>query len=217
MSRFNRYEEDIHRLPSGWKRISYDADTRVYTFRDEKGALYQSAPGEEYGILTPISRNPPGTTSTRPGAFDESNSDNITPKRTGGRRGTTFQEMLPPAAIASSPSPVHSLSRSFSLGKRGTPATSDRSPHRTLFVEAVKKSTLPKVHVVVQNLRRSVTSARKPPSSTARGQPPANESEDTAALLRRSSRASSNITRSTSLSSTRSGTSTIRPNSPRRL
>lgn len=48
------------------KRIAYDADTRVYTFRDDEGKLYQGPPDEEYGRLTPIN---PGTID-RPDAFD---------------------------------------------------------------------------------------------------------------------------------------------------
>lgn len=49
------------------KRIGYDADTKVYTFRDRKGILYQGAPGADYGTLTPISNT--GVTA-RPGAFE---------------------------------------------------------------------------------------------------------------------------------------------------
>jgi hypothetical protein len=48
------------------KRIAYDADTQVYTFRDGKGKLYRGPPGEEYGRLTPINTG----TIDRPDAFD---------------------------------------------------------------------------------------------------------------------------------------------------
>lgn len=48
------------------KRIAYDADARVYTFRDDKGKLYRGPPGEEYGRLTPIDTG----TIDRPNAFD---------------------------------------------------------------------------------------------------------------------------------------------------
>lgn len=47
--------QDATRLPEGMNRIAYDADTGRYTFRDEKGVLYQGAPGEEYGVMTPVS------------------------------------------------------------------------------------------------------------------------------------------------------------------
>ena len=36
------------------RRVAYDADTQRYTFRDRSGQLYQSAPGEEYGVLKPV-------------------------------------------------------------------------------------------------------------------------------------------------------------------
>lgn len=46
--------QDAHRLPEGMRRIAYDADTQRYTFRDRSGQLYQSAPGEEYGVLKAV-------------------------------------------------------------------------------------------------------------------------------------------------------------------
>jgi len=39
------------------KRIGYDADTQQYLFSDPSG-LYQSAPGERYGVLRPFSESP---------------------------------------------------------------------------------------------------------------------------------------------------------------
>jgi hypothetical protein len=47
-------QQDSERLPTGMKRIGYDADTRVYTFQDENGVLYESEPGNAYGILRPV-------------------------------------------------------------------------------------------------------------------------------------------------------------------
>lgn len=47
------------------KRIGYDADTMIYTFRDEKGKIYHGPPGSDYGILTPVSHR-----QSRPEAFD---------------------------------------------------------------------------------------------------------------------------------------------------
>ncbi|OAX41094.1 hypothetical protein K503DRAFT_767959 [Rhizopogon vinicolor AM-OR11-026] len=55
MSRFTQFDEDSYRLPEGVKRIAYDADTQQYTFRDPSGQLYQNAPGENYGVLKPVS------------------------------------------------------------------------------------------------------------------------------------------------------------------
>ncbi|KAG1856293.1 hypothetical protein C8R48DRAFT_675092 [Suillus tomentosus] len=46
---------DSYRLPEGIKRISYDADTQQYIFRDRSGQLYQNPSGETYGVLRPVS------------------------------------------------------------------------------------------------------------------------------------------------------------------
>lgn len=48
------------------KRIGYDAGTRIYTFSDRDGKLYQGPPGEDYGVLKPMQRT---VTIARPGAF----------------------------------------------------------------------------------------------------------------------------------------------------
>jgi hypothetical protein len=46
--------QDEARLPEGMKRIGYDADTEIYTFEDTAtGRIYESAPGNRYGLLTP--------------------------------------------------------------------------------------------------------------------------------------------------------------------
>lgn len=50
------------------KRIAYDSDIRVYTFRDRAGVLYYGAPGEEYGVLT---TEPQKRYTSREGAFDD--------------------------------------------------------------------------------------------------------------------------------------------------
>ena len=47
-------------------RTGYDADTQVYTFRDDRGKLYEGSPRAQYGRLTPISTG----TIDRPNAFD---------------------------------------------------------------------------------------------------------------------------------------------------
>lgn len=50
------------------KRIGYDADTQVYTFRDHDGKLYKGEPGANYGVLTPVECI--AIESIREGAFD---------------------------------------------------------------------------------------------------------------------------------------------------
>lgn len=55
MSRFSRYDTDEERLPHGMTRVGYDDDTQVYTFKDNDGSYWESAPGSQYGQLTQIS------------------------------------------------------------------------------------------------------------------------------------------------------------------
>ncbi|KFA78262.1 hypothetical protein S40288_02692 [Stachybotrys chartarum IBT 40288] len=59
MSRFSHYDTDEERLPEGMKRVGYDADTQVYTFRDADGSFWESAPGCEYGRLTQVGHSSP--------------------------------------------------------------------------------------------------------------------------------------------------------------
>ncbi|KAI1268647.1 carbohydrate-binding module family 50 protein [Xylariaceae sp. FL1019] len=54
MSRWSEYDTDAERLPEGFERIGYDADTQVYTFRDAENKLWESAPGNRYGQLRPV-------------------------------------------------------------------------------------------------------------------------------------------------------------------
>ena len=46
--------KDSTRLPVGITRIAYDADTTRYMFQDMHGRRYIGAPGEEYGVMVPI-------------------------------------------------------------------------------------------------------------------------------------------------------------------
>jgi hypothetical protein len=48
------------------KRIAYDADAKVYTFRDREGNLWRGPPEHDYGELKPVPKSDP---VTRPGAF----------------------------------------------------------------------------------------------------------------------------------------------------
>lgn len=50
--------QDASRLPEGFERIGYDADTQVYTFKSADGDLYESAPGNRYGELWPVGQRP---------------------------------------------------------------------------------------------------------------------------------------------------------------
>lgn len=48
---YSRDFQDAERLPEGFERIGYDADTQTYTFRDASGRVYESEPGSRYGEL----------------------------------------------------------------------------------------------------------------------------------------------------------------------
>lgn len=47
--------QDSYRLPEGFIRVGYGADTQQYTYSDRSGNAYQGAPGAEYGTLEPVS------------------------------------------------------------------------------------------------------------------------------------------------------------------
>lgn len=52
MSRWSYYDTDEERLPEGFQRIGYDADSQTYTFRDTRdGSLWEGPVGVEYGEL----------------------------------------------------------------------------------------------------------------------------------------------------------------------
>ncbi|KII94214.1 carbohydrate-binding module family 50 protein [Plicaturopsis crispa FD-325 SS-3] len=55
MGRWTQYDEDEYRLPSGMKRVGYDADTSQYFFRDTSdGSLWRGAQGAEFGEMTKV-------------------------------------------------------------------------------------------------------------------------------------------------------------------
>ncbi|KAG5634658.1 hypothetical protein H0H81_001240 [Sphagnurus paluster] len=155
MGRWTQYEEDSYIMPEGIKRIAYDADTRVYTFRDENGKLYQGAPGAEGGLLTPVSN----TETSRPSAFESEmpRSPNAQSKL------TSFHDILPANSITSVTS---------SEGKPpNTPRIAvDKAP-RAQFVGAVRKVALPSMQGVVHSLRR-ISSKRQQDQPPEEGKSP---------------------------------------------
>nr|CAD70447.1 hypothetical protein [Neurospora crassa] len=55
MGRWKELDTDADRLPENMTRIGYDADTQVYTYRDNTdGTLWEGAPGATYGKLFPV-------------------------------------------------------------------------------------------------------------------------------------------------------------------
>ncbi|KAF8186381.1 hypothetical protein BJ912DRAFT_971585 [Pholiota molesta] len=187
-SRWTQEQEDAYRLPEGFKRIGYDADTRRYLFRDKHGVLYHSEPEMEYGTLTPMAPTNSAIESARPSAFSPSSSGSdrspsISPPL--GPIPRTFQDILPPELITSS-----TLS---DVNSRRLQASS--KPPRDRFVEAVRRSALPKMQGVVTNLRRSVTSIRRPRAATYTSL----TEEENRRLVRRESTSTTGLERSASI------------------
>lgn len=55
MSTYHDYDDDDqNRLPAGFKRVGYDADTEIYTYESAEGEMYRGAPGNRYGRLVPV-------------------------------------------------------------------------------------------------------------------------------------------------------------------
>jgi len=157
-SRWTQVDEDSYRLPEGMKRIAYDADTKVYTFRDRDGQLYMGPPGEDYGSLTPI---PKTTTITRRGAFADSDvavkRRSIDPQT----QPNSFHDFLPSHSITKATAPVDANPSPLSTSSSGSPEDSSKRSTRVLFTEAVRKTAIPKMQGVAYNLRRSMTSVRR--------------------------------------------------------
>ncbi|KAF1958510.1 hypothetical protein CC80DRAFT_546740 [Byssothecium circinans] len=63
MGRWTDADSDSGRLPEGFERIGYDADSQTYTFRDSNGTTYESLPGNRYGPLYPSGRPRPRLSS----------------------------------------------------------------------------------------------------------------------------------------------------------
>ncbi|RDB28149.1 hypothetical protein Hypma_001393 [Hypsizygus marmoreus] len=159
MGHWTHFEEDAFRLPEGMKRIAYDADTKRYTFRDSHGVLYQGAPEEDYGTLTPMSDV---GLDSRPGAFE---SDGPVPKPlfiNPDAAPSTFHDILP-ANLITSPSSSKDARNKSMWSPTSSKATGegDRSAPRARFNGAVWKAALPKMKGVADSLRRSVTPARR--------------------------------------------------------
>jgi hypothetical protein len=45
--------QDSYRLPDGFVRVGYDADTQSYIYQDSRGVSWEGGPGERYGSLRP--------------------------------------------------------------------------------------------------------------------------------------------------------------------
>ncbi|KAJ6591229.1 hypothetical protein DFH09DRAFT_1139058 [Mycena vulgaris] len=185
MGRWTQFDEDSTRLPEGMKRIGYDADTARYTFCDREGNTYLGPPHEEYGHLTLVgksSRPPSSRNDSRPQAFaSEKSKPTLSVHVQTSGSGQTFHDFLPAHLITSPSSAESALSAS--------PRTSESSAGAR-FRDTVRRTALPSMQNVVNNVRRSATTVRKPKDSEKNG------------LLRNGSKASSRLTRSNTSATT---------------
>ncbi|KAK0184502.1 hypothetical protein F5146DRAFT_1074825 [Armillaria mellea] len=138
MPRWSQHAEDSFRLPEGFKRIGYDADTMRYTFMDTHGKLYRSAPGEEYGTLMPVVFS---ASMDRPAAF-QVHGGKRSPKTSPAPR-LTFSDFLPPSAMTSA----------TSSSDQYAPA-----PPPSAYLTGAVRTALPKMQGVVQSIHRTITS-----------------------------------------------------------
>lgn len=157
--------QDSYRLPEGFTRIAYDADTALYTFRDRNGTLYEGPPRAAYGTLRPIQH----AHSSRPlfeggahpttrarGNADTSDADtrrsrsvDLTPS------ARTFHDILPPQRIAAAP-PLT------------PPQRLHMHPPRANAKPAIRRSTEPPAPGVVRGLVRALTRRAKQPANDDR-------------------------------------------------
>ncbi|KAK0499153.1 hypothetical protein EDD18DRAFT_1025038, partial [Armillaria luteobubalina] len=135
------FAQDSFRLPEGFKRIGYDADTMRYTFTDIHGRLYRSAPGEEYGTLMPVAFS---ASTDRPEVFSDSPPPSFPFHSTSPAPRLTFSDFLPPSAMTSATSSLDQY----------TPA-----PPPSAYLTGAARTALPKMQGVVQSIHRSITSA----------------------------------------------------------
>ncbi|KAF9011967.1 hypothetical protein BDQ17DRAFT_1345202 [Cyathus striatus] len=202
MGRWTQYEEDASRLPEGFMRVGYDAETQRYKFKDRYGKLYQSELGAAYGTLTPIADPSTRAARERPGVFEDPTCIRPTTLSTSPTAIKTFQDFLPPESIATSP-----------------PSPSDSPPtkhaSKDQFVSAVRRTALPKMHGVVTGLRRSITTARKQYAPIVEDQRGLLRS-DSVASSATASRSTTHLDRAGSVRSDVSTTNRLSVDSPRK-
>ncbi|KAJ7662134.1 hypothetical protein DFH06DRAFT_1191610 [Mycena polygramma] len=185
MGRWTQFDEDSTRLPEGVKRTGYDQDTARYTFCDQEGNIYLGPPHEEYGSLTLVGKSsrPPSSHDDRPFAFASDSKPELSVDVPHSAGSATFHDILP-AHLITSPSSAEST-------LEDSPVSDGSGISR--FRSAVRRATgAPSMQNVVNTVRRSTTSARKP----------RDQDGEKRGLLRSVSKASSKITRSNSSATT---------------
>ncbi|TRM66913.1 hypothetical protein BD626DRAFT_627373 [Schizophyllum amplum] len=165
MGRWTQFDEDPFRLPDGFKRVAYDTDSKRYTFVDAHGTKYVGNPGEEYGSMTPVDALP---VQPRPGAFSEEYINRPLPASSDTEAASSFLDILPSSRIgAAPPSFEDEQVRKAQEKKHGNTSTSHQLTQSQ--IADVVQTAMPKVQSMLQNIRRSVTSARRDKG----GSPPA--------------------------------------------
>ncbi|KAH8831473.1 hypothetical protein DL96DRAFT_1812327 [Flagelloscypha sp. PMI_526] len=132
MSKFLQFDDDKYRLPEGFKRVAYDADTQRYTFRSPEGELWEGEPGEEFGNMTLAKLR--GTEYTRPLAFENEDSQLSATEPSNLK---SFNEFLPRSAFAPPRAPATPSESSL---KRSTTSDKKKKPESAPAVSGIKRS-----------------------------------------------------------------------------
>ncbi|KAJ6465080.1 hypothetical protein C8R47DRAFT_991769, partial [Mycena vitilis] len=143
---------DLSRLPEGFKRIAYDADTALYTFCDREGNEYLGPPHEEYGQLIRVEKKTGGSASNdRPHAFASGESQRrfYLSRLKPSTSKSTFHDLLPAHGITSA-----SVAEA---AQTGTPKTGEAQAPAWLR-KSVRRVTLPSIgNRIRRSTRRSAT------------------------------------------------------------
>lgn len=54
MGQYTNLDSDKERLPEGFTRVGYDADTAIYVYQDADGNLWTGKPNQRYGVLSRV-------------------------------------------------------------------------------------------------------------------------------------------------------------------
>ncbi|EAU83965.1 hypothetical protein CC1G_09847 [Coprinopsis cinerea okayama7 len=175
MDKWTQRDEDSYRLPEGFVRIGYDADTSQYIFKDKEGTLYKSAPGSRYGKLLPIIDPNVKAAEERPEAFNDLDGEERciphSPRHPDEAAPRSFHDMLAPNQITSPttlPGEQQHQSGFGGLAALVSPtngrSSQDGAGPSSAFAALTSptfKAALPRVQGVMQSLKRSMSSASR--------------------------------------------------------
>ncbi|KII96127.1 hypothetical protein PLICRDRAFT_49022 [Plicaturopsis crispa FD-325 SS-3] len=166
MGPWSQYDSDSSRLPTGFTRVAYDADSGCYTFRDSSGKLWRGNPGEQYGVMhrvvarpsdrrlfadDPPRPKPQGKTSSAPKTFY----DIVQASQIASASQTRSRDL--PAYPARNARPFHAYTHSRDSSSTSTSSSSSGRNAQT------SPNAFSKMQSLVQTaMRRSATFARRP-------------------------------------------------------